>query len=68
MKLTSSDYLRCILRTPIRQIAECPNSCEVRMGGRGGCGGREERVWRERGEGVEVGRRVCGGREERVWR
>lgn len=29
MKLTALDYLRSILRIPVKQIIECPDSCEV---------------------------------------
>ena len=29
MKLTALDYLRSILRAPVKQIIECPDSCEV---------------------------------------
>ncbi len=31
MKLTASDYLRLILKDPIKKIMECPDSCEVKM-------------------------------------
>jgi len=53
MKLTSSDYLRLILRTPITQIVECSDSCEVQRKG-----GRESG---ERGKEWEEGRGVWHG-------
>ena len=56
MKLTALDYLRSILTGPVKQIMECPDSCEVGGEGRRGGGGG--------GEGGGRGEKGRKGRDE----